>query len=206
MKEAEARHIEEDMVDKGVLLETEQHQVVPSVVVGGQGIEDHWHKGVDVLDTRSLSVEVGDDGSFIIRMSVVVADVGAIALKVQWVGAVLAAAASCLRSTTTVRLSSRMARAARMCSIAVVAAVVAAAEALSNAACSLAMAAAATCSVAAACLRSACSAAMAMAEGGGVSGDMEGRQKRRVRKEITGSQESLDTILEHKQASIFINI
>jgi hypothetical protein len=36
--------------------------------------------------------------------------------------------------------------------------------------------------------------------GGGGSGAMEGGQKRKVRMEITGSQESVDTILEHKQA------
>jgi hypothetical protein len=49
--------------------------------VWGKEIEDHWHEGADVLDTRSLGVEVGDEGSFIVERSVVVAEVGAVVFK-----------------------------------------------------------------------------------------------------------------------------
>ena len=49
--------------------------------MGGQEIEDHWHEGADVLDTRSLGMEVGDEGSFIVERSVVVAEVGAVVFK-----------------------------------------------------------------------------------------------------------------------------
>ena len=55
----------------------------------GQDIEDHWHEGADVLDTRSLGVEVGDEGSFIVERSVVVAEVGAVVFKGRRGGTVL---------------------------------------------------------------------------------------------------------------------
>jgi hypothetical protein len=50
---------------------------------GGQEIEDHWHEVADILDTRSLSVEVGDEGSFMVEKSVLVAEVGAVVFKGQ---------------------------------------------------------------------------------------------------------------------------
>ena len=44
-------------------LKSEQDKVAPTIVVGGQRIEDERNKGADVLNSSGLYVEVGDGGS-----------------------------------------------------------------------------------------------------------------------------------------------
>jgi hypothetical protein len=59
----EGRSVRGDMVVEGVVLERQQHKVVPMWVLGGRDTEDDEHQGLDVLDAASLSVEVADGGS-----------------------------------------------------------------------------------------------------------------------------------------------
>jgi hypothetical protein len=56
----------EDMVGEGVLLEGEQNEIVLAIVVGRKGIQNHGHKGTQVLDTRRLRVKVGNEGSLVV--------------------------------------------------------------------------------------------------------------------------------------------
>ena len=44
-------------------LKSEQDKVAPTIVVGGQRIEDEQNKGADVFSSSGLYVEVGDGGS-----------------------------------------------------------------------------------------------------------------------------------------------
>jgi hypothetical protein len=51
------------VVVEGIALERQQHELVPSRVLGGRDVEDDGHRGPDVLDADSLSVYVADGGS-----------------------------------------------------------------------------------------------------------------------------------------------
>lgn len=57
-----ANHIREHVIGEGVALKSEQDEVVPPIVEGGQRIEDDRHKGTDVLNRRVLWVELGYGG------------------------------------------------------------------------------------------------------------------------------------------------
>jgi hypothetical protein len=62
MGAVEGRSIGGDVVVEGVALESQQHEVAPTRVLGGRDTEDDGHQGPDVLDADSLSVEVVDGG------------------------------------------------------------------------------------------------------------------------------------------------
>jgi hypothetical protein len=59
----EGRSVGGDVVVEGVALERQQHEVMPSWVLGGRDAEDNGHQGLDALDVDGLSVEVADGGS-----------------------------------------------------------------------------------------------------------------------------------------------
>jgi hypothetical protein len=44
------------MVGEGVAFQCEEHKITPAIVVGGEGVRNNGHKGVDVLDTRGLGM------------------------------------------------------------------------------------------------------------------------------------------------------
>ena len=52
--------VEEDVVVQGVASESEKDQVPPSPIGGRRGVEDDRDQGLNVLDTSSLEVELGD--------------------------------------------------------------------------------------------------------------------------------------------------
>jgi hypothetical protein len=54
------------VVGKGIPLKGEEDEVMPAIVVGGEGVQNHEHKGTDVLDARRLRVEIGDDGGLVV--------------------------------------------------------------------------------------------------------------------------------------------
>jgi hypothetical protein len=51
------------MVIVGIALEREQHEVMPTGVLGGRDVEDNGHQGLDVLDANGRSMEATDGGS-----------------------------------------------------------------------------------------------------------------------------------------------
>jgi len=53
----------EDMIIEGIAFQSEEHQILPPVVVGGEGFQDNRHECSDVLDGGCLGVKVGDGGS-----------------------------------------------------------------------------------------------------------------------------------------------
>ena len=55
--------VEEDMIIEGIAFQSEEHQISPPVVVGGEGFQDNRHECSDVLDGGCLGVKVGDGGS-----------------------------------------------------------------------------------------------------------------------------------------------
>ncbi|XP_039803891.1 PE-PGRS family protein PE_PGRS16-like [Panicum virgatum] len=61
---------------KGVALEGEKDEVPPASVDGGVGVEDDRHQGLDVLDTGSLGMKVGDGGGLVVGGGIIVGDRG----------------------------------------------------------------------------------------------------------------------------------
>jgi hypothetical protein len=57
------RSVGGDVVIVGIALEREQHEVMPTGVLGGRDVEDNGHQGLDVLDANGLSMEATDGGS-----------------------------------------------------------------------------------------------------------------------------------------------
>jgi hypothetical protein len=51
----------------GVSLQGQHHVVMPSGVVGGHGVQNYVHEGMNIQHRSRLDVEVGDDGVFIRR-------------------------------------------------------------------------------------------------------------------------------------------
>jgi hypothetical protein len=55
----------EDVGGEHIMLEDEEEEISPAVVMCRDGVEDDGHQGSDVLDTGGLRVEIGHDGGFI---------------------------------------------------------------------------------------------------------------------------------------------
>jgi hypothetical protein len=55
------------VVVKDIVLQREEGEVVLVSVGGGSRVEEDEDQGTDVLNTRCLGVEVGDDGSLVRR-------------------------------------------------------------------------------------------------------------------------------------------
>lgn len=61
----QARYIGEHVILEGVAVKSQQDEVTQSIVVGRHRIEDDRNKGANILNRRSLGVEIGDGGRFI---------------------------------------------------------------------------------------------------------------------------------------------